>query len=191
MTGPSRSIADRIRRNEGRLLVGFVTVALCFYLFNVAHYVGQPLRIEESEWPQMSRAVYEHGIPEIPADENHRVRLLPDFSVERVTYVGLWHPPLYLYTLAGAMAISGPDATTSLRLVGALGLLCSCALLFLLAREIAPRQALRLGALSVGLLLIHPYAIQGSLFLDIDTGIYAPTFLLFIWLLVRFERRGD
>jgi len=180
-----------VRRRERTLLVCLVLAGLCFYAFNAAHYVDQPLRIEESEWPPMGKTVYEHGIPEISPEENHRIRLLKDYSVQQVDYVGLWHPPLYMYAMAAFIGVAGTDATTSLRLIGVMGLLACCVLLFLLAREVAPRRAFRLGAVSTFLLLIHPYAIQGSLFLDIDTSIYPATFLLFLWLLVRFDHRGD
>jgi hypothetical protein len=166
------------------LLAGVV-----FYSVNVAHYEGQPLRIEENEWPPMGRAVYEHGIPVISASENHRLRLLPSFQRDTADYNGLWHPPLYMYTMAGVMTIAGPDAAESLRLIGVAGLLSSCLLLFLISRELFGRNWFRIGAAASALLLVHPYAIQGSLFLDIDTSIYAPTFLLFSWLLIRFDAR--
>lgn len=174
---------------ERILLVCLLLLGLVFYSINAVHYEGQPLRIEETEWPPMGRAVYEHGVPRIPISENNRVRLLSNFQRDTADFNGLWHPPLYTYTLAGVMAIAGPDAVGALRLIGTTGLLISCLLLFLISRELFGRHWFRVGAVASALLLVHPYAIQGSLFLDIDTSIYGPAFLLFAWLLARFDSR--
>jgi hypothetical protein len=170
-------------------LIGLALLgALAFYLVNAAHYGHLPLRIEENEWPPMARAVHAHGKPEFPWFETHKVRLAPDLSVSKESYLGLWHPPLYLYVLGAAEVVLGTNASYTLRGVGVLSLLVSCLLLFVLARELMPRRWRLLGALASVLLLVHPYAIQGSAFLDIDTGMYAPIFLLFLWSVVRLDR---
>ena len=39
--------------------------------------------------------------------------------------------------------------------------------------------------------MIHPYAIQASLFLDIDDSVYAPPALLLVWLAIRFGKRDE
>ena len=168
------------------LLVG----SLGFYLVNAVHYEGMPLRIEENEWPRMGRGTYEHGIPLLHPNEDPRVYF--NDNLERIEYdaSGLWHPPTYMYAMAATMAVVGTDATASLRWIGVAGLLVCCVLIFLLGRELFPRHWFRVGAIASSLLLVHPYAIQGSLFLDIDTSIYAPTFLLFALLLAKYDKRG-
>ena len=47
------------------------------------------------------------------------------------------------------------------------------------------------GGVASILLLIHPFAIQGSVFLDIDPSIYTPTALLVIWLAIRYGRQEE
>lgn len=185
----ARSYARRLGV-ERALLAALVLIGLAFYLANAAHYESKPLRIEENEWPPMARAVYEHGIPLIHAGEDHRVTVSPDLKLYQADESGLWHPPLYMYTMAGFMAFAGPGAAESLRWIGVGGLLVCCLLLFLISRELFGRHWLRVASVASFLLLIHPYAVQGSLFLDIDTSIYAPTFLLFAWLLARYDARG-
>ena len=170
------------------ILVAILAATLGFYAVNVVHYENTPLRVEEGVWPLMARAVHDHGIPSLPADEDHRVRIEPDFSVRTDNLNGLWHPPLYVSMLAGSMFVLGRDAAESLRLVGVLGLLACCALFFLISRELFGSRWPLVGTAASALLLVQPYAIQGSMFLDIDTTIYAPLFLLFTWLLVRFDR---
>ena len=168
------------------LLVG----SLGFYLVNAVHYEGMPLRIEENEWPRMGRGTFEHGIPLLHPKEDPRVHLNENLERVENDASGLWHPPTYMYAMATVMAVVGTDATASLRWIGVAGLLLCCILIFLLGRELFPRHWFRVGAIASALLLVHPYAIQGGLFLDIDTSIYAPTFLLFALLVAKYDRRG-
>lgn len=177
------------RSARTRLLAGAIAaLVLGFFFVNAFHYGGMPLRIEENEWPPMAEAIFEKGKPIIAADETHKVRLLSTLQRDPSPTIGAWHPPLYLYTLAATMSVVGSDASNGLRLVGVLGLLASALLLLLIAREVTPRWRL-IGGVSAGLLLIHPYAIQGSVFLDIDNTIYAPLTLLVLWLAIRFGTR--
>jgi hypothetical protein len=169
------------------LLAG--VLALGFYLVNAVHFAKEPLRIEESEWPPMAKAIYETGKP-IIKEEPHRIRFTPDLSIEHSPRIGAWHPPLYLYTAAASMAVLGPDSGYRLRLVGVVGMLCAAALLLLIAREVT-RQWRLIGGVAAILLLIHPFAIQGSVFLDIDPQIYAPIALLAIWAAIRLAKRQE
>lgn len=169
------------------LLAGILTLAL--YCVNAVHYGNLPLRIEESEWPPMAKAVYETGEPITPAAEMRRIRFDEDLTVDESPVVGAWHPPLYIYTIGIAMAFFGTDSPHALRAVGAVGLLLTALLLIMIAREVTPRWRL-IGGVSAILLLIHPYAIQASLFLDIDNTVYAPPALLLLWLAIRFGKRA-
>ena len=162
-----------------------LAVALAFYLVNALHYAQQPLRIEENEWPPMARAITDHGRPVLPASESPKLRYTADGRPDVSAQNGAWHPPLYLYSLAAAMVVVGDDASYALRGVGIAGLLLSVVLLFALAREIVPRRWPVVGGAAAVLLLLHPYASQGSTFIDIDTSIYAPAILLMLWLAVR------
>lgn len=138
----------------------------------------------------MAKAVYETGEPITPAFEMHRLRFNEDLTIDQSPVIGAWHPPLYIYTIGVSMAFLGTDSPHALRAVGALGLLLCALLLILIARELTPRWRL-VGGVSAILLLIHPYAIQASLFLDIDNSIYAPPALLVVWLAIRFGKRDE
>jgi len=168
-------------------LMAAAAFAVAFYAVNALHYGDMPLRIEENEWPPMAQAIVDSGKPVIVAEDSHRVRFLPDLRIDPSPFVGAWHPPLYQYTLAAAAVVAGEDASNGLRAIGVLGLLASALMLLLIAREVTPRWRL-IGGVAAGLLIVHPYAIQGSLFLDIDNSIYAPLALLAMWLAIRFSR---
>jgi hypothetical protein len=182
-------LAAALRQTPIWLLVAGI-LALGFYCFNASHYGNMPLRIEESEWPPMAKAVFETGEPITAAGEMHRLRFNEDLTVDQSPIVGAWHPPLYIYAIGASMAFFGTDSPHMLRAVGALGLLVATLLLILIAREVTPRWRL-VGGVSAILLLLHPYAIQGSLFLDIDNSVYAPPALLVILLAIRYGKRPD
>lgn len=189
-------IAERASRRPSRLrsarlwLIVAGAAVLSFYAVNALHYGDMPLRIEENEWPPMAQAIFESGKPVIESgDGDHRVRFTPDLQVDASPLIGAWHPPLYQYTLAASMLVVGDDASYTLRAVGMLGLLAAALLLLLIAREVTPRWKL-VGGVAAGLLLLHPYAIQGSLFLDIDNTIYAPLALLALWVAIRCSRHA-
>jgi hypothetical protein len=171
-------------------LLAALTLALAFYCVNAVHFGKEPLRIEESEWPPMAKAIYETGKPIIEFDQTHRLRLNEDLTVDESPRIGAWHPPLYLYTLAASMTVLGTHSPYRLRLVGVVGLLASIALLFAIAREVTRRWRL-VGGIAAILALVHPFAIQGSVFLDIDPTIYAPLALLVVWLAIRYGRRSE
>jgi hypothetical protein len=181
----SRFIAGLAR--TPKWLLGLGALALAFYAFNAVHYGKLPLRIEECEWPPMAEAIFHTGKPVIQAFEAHRIRFTPEYTVDQTPIIGAWHPPLYLYSLAAEVAVVGTHSPYILRAMGMLSLLVSALLLLLIAREITSRWKL-IGGIASVLLLIHPYGIQGSLFLDIDTGIYAPLALLVMYLAIRFSK---
>lgn len=184
----SRLAAAIARTPRWLLIVG--ALALAFYCVNAIHYGNEPLRIEECEWPPMAEAIFDTGKPIIFADQTHRVRFNEDLSLDQSSFIGAWHPPLYLYTLAASMAVIGTDSPHLLRGVGVVGLLACALLLLLIAREVTPRWRL-VGGVAAILLLIHPFAIQGSVFLDIDPSIYTPPALLLIWLAIRYSKRQE
>jgi hypothetical protein len=192
-TKPTQFKLPRVNPVGGRWpawLLAALTLALVFYGINALHFAKQPLRIEEGEWPPMARAIFETGKPIIEADRTHRLRLEEDLSVDESPRIGAWHPPLYLYTLAASMTVLGTDSPYRLRLVGVAGLLISIGLLFLIAREVTRRWRL-VGGIAALLALIHPLAIQDSVFLDIDPSIYAPLALLVVWLAIRYGKSAE
>lgn len=186
-----RSRLDRVAdglRSTPPWLLAIGLAALAFFAVNALHYGQMPLRIEESEWPPMAEAIFETGKPVIAAEDTHRVRFTEDLRIDSTPLIGAWHPPLYQYAMAASMVVVGKDASRALRAVGVLGLLASALLLLLIAREVTARWRL-IGGIAAALLLVHPYAIQGSVFLDIDNSVYAPLSLLVLWLAIRFSRR--
>jgi hypothetical protein len=165
-------------------------LALGFYLVNAIHFVKEPIRIEESEWPPMAKAIYETGKPELSPDKTHVIRLTNEWTRETNPLIGAWHPPLYLYTAATSMAFLGTESPYRQRLVGVAALLLAAVLIVLIAREVTRRWQV-IGGVAAILLLINPFGIQGSTFLDIDTQVYAPILMLAIWLAIRFAKRRE
>jgi hypothetical protein len=149
---------------------GLVVAAFCIMAFTQA---GDPLHLDNFDFPAVAKAVTETGLPIYYRGED-----LPQHS-------GLYHPPLYIYTLAGWFDIFGrsPTAARSLSifcavLSGFLALLI-CRTLFgrRLTRQVAPFFLI--------LYLLNPFALQAFAIADVDTSILAPLFILTIWTTLR------
>lgn len=200
-TEPVTAVRPAASRRPGALLyrlgpartmiVVGMFAALVFYLVNALHYGQLPLRIEENEWPPMAAAIIDHGKPVIAADETHRLRFTSPTTTDQSPIIGAWHPPLYLYSVAASMLVLGDDASYSLRIIGVAGWLLTCMLVLLVARRLERKRWLQVGGAAVILLLIAPYTVQGSLFLDIDTQIYAPLILGYLYALLLFVERPE
>ena len=76
---------------------------------------------------------------------------------------GLWHPPLYLYTLGLGIKLFGASEATA-RGVGVVLMGLTAILVYLLGRQTIPPPAREWGALlAVGIFLASPLVIQSAL----------------------------
>lgn len=196
MAGTNATLGSALRflggswKGAPRWLLIAGVLALAFCLVNAVHFAKEPLRIEESEWPPMAKAVYETGKPVLAADKSHVIRLTAEYTRDTNALIGAWHPPLYLYTAGASMAILGTNSPYRLRAIGVVALLAAALLLIVIAREVLKRWQV-IGGVAAILLLLNTYAIQGSTFLDIDTQIYAPILLFAIWVAIRTAKRRE
>ena len=137
-------IAARLRPMAAWLLVA-LSVAFGFYCVNVSPLRSRSRfasrRASGRRWPRRST---KRAGPSSSSIRPTGMRFNEDLSVNESPTIGAWHPPLYLYTLAASMAVLGTHSPYRLRLVGAVGLMASIVLLFLIAREVtlavAPRR---------------------------------------------------
>jgi 4-amino-4-deoxy-L-arabinose transferase-like glycosyltransferase len=152
-------------------------VLLAGYLWVVAPQLHVPLFWDEVNFYWNGQAVAESGVPYANAG------FLGDRGAVGAQYqYGLWHPPLYLYTLGLAFWLFGASETTA-RGTGAALMGLTAVVVFLLGRLTIPRPARDWGALlAVGILLVSPLAIQSALVLDIDGTVL--TLLLTAWSLL-------
>jgi 4-amino-4-deoxy-L-arabinose transferase-like glycosyltransferase len=160
---------NRINLSSAALLaVAFVFLAL------VLAQAGKPYVLDEIDFPVAARATLESGLP-IHYRGEHDTQAL-----------ALWHPPLYIYLLAGYMGSFG-DSESSVRAFGALCALLTTWLGIVLMRslgEVRPVASVTFAAL----FLLNPYTLANATVPDIDTTILPITILLFILALTRVSR---
>ena len=170
----------------GRVIAG-IAVSLFVVLFVLQ--ADRPLNLDNMDFPAAAAATAQTGLPvyyrgEWPAGS-------PDTppvyyaGKERHGRIALYHPPLYVYTLAAWMRIMGTSASSAriLNLLCAIaaGLIALLTLGDLFGRDLA-RRAMPVFAI---VYLLNPFALQGFSILDIDTSIYPPLICLVIWASVR------
>lgn len=115
--------------------------------------LDSPVRYDESDFAAQAAGILEHGVPKVV--DNGDVRY------------GMWHPPLYLYSLAATRSAFGP-ANWSLRIAGLAWFAATAAVVWRVA-----------GPLPLCLLLLAPVVAQGALYLDIDNTSLAFALILF------------
>lgn len=160
----------------GAAVVWFAVVAF-LVLFAVS--ASKPLHLDDMDFPAAAEATAHTGQPVYYRGE------------ENPNHIGLFHPPLYIYLLASWFKLLGAGAAQA-RLFGA-----SCALLhvmciLLLVQTLFGSDYARRSAPWICLLfLLNSYTIQTAAITDIDSTIYGPLILIFLWTILRLSwRRG-
>jgi len=180
-----------------RIVPGLTLSAILYYAVLAWLQASTHYSSDEIEWGPQAEAILRRGAP-VLEEGDWRFLVSPDSHVRQSggrTY-GLWHPPLYLMALAGHIAIFGAS-TKSVRLFGALCFLAALVLTGRLARSLArragmqPEPAALCGWLAVALLTVNPYAVQGSVFVDIDNTLLIPFQILFFAAFFRWAERAS
>ena len=128
--------------------------------------------IDEAEFPLVAKAISETGRPVYYRGEDNP------------KYVGIWHPPLYTYSLAAWQQLFGSSHSAS----RAYGLFCALVAAFfgwLILRRLFPSSAPLLAVGWLALYLLHPYVIQSALIPDIDTTALVAISMVFLWLIAE------
>jgi hypothetical protein len=158
--------------NEARisrpLLLLVHAVAVLVFALSVARLLGSPLRFDEVEFADMARWTAKYGVPKVPyADEP---ALHPEaFRIVngRDAHLGMWHPPMYVYSLALGFALLGASDLV-FRGVGLAWLALSFAMVFWTTRSLRPTASRLERLLPITLALLNPFVVEAALYLDID-----------------------
>ena len=147
------------------------------YLWLASGQLRAPLAWDEVNFYWNAQAIAETGVPYANAG------FLGDRGEIGGRYqYGLWHPPLYLYTLGLAFRLFGASELVA-RGTGLVLMLLTAIVVYLLGRQTIPPPAREWGALlAVAIFVVSPLVIQSALVLDIDGTVL--TLLLALWSLV-------
>ncbi len=146
----------------GRALNRAAWLAAAAALILFAIPAATPLYLDNMDFPAVAKAASETGLPiYYRGEENPR-------------HSGLYHPPLYIYSLAAWFRLWGFGEVQA-RLFGLLclflhGWIVLCGIRLLFGKEAESRIAPWFWIL----FLLNPYALQGAAVLDIDTAVYGP-----------------
>lgn len=122
---------------------------------------GQPFHLDNVDYSVATEAAARTGLT-----VHYRGEFAPDFTA-------LFHPPLYIYTLAAWSRIFGWGETQA----RIFGFFCSLLLGWIwlrIFRTVAEADAREASAWFWPLFLLHPFTLQGASIIDIDTTIYGP-----------------
>ena len=160
---------DRIGRIAPAVIIVIVALASAGLFFQQSQ---QRYVIDEAEFPLVAKAISETGIPQYYRGED-----LPE-------NIGIWHPPLYPYTLAIWQQAFG-SSHSAVRAYGLFCALLSAVFGLLILHRLFPACAQWLGAVWLFVFLLHPYVIQSALLPDIDTTALVAISMIILWLLTE------
>lgn len=147
--------------------------ALLLFLSLAAHQAAKPLHLDDMDFPAVAEATAHSGRPIYYRGE------------ENPLHSGLYHPPLYIYTLAGWFRLFGGGPAQS-RMFGALcAILQGWLVLRILGRLFGEERVRRWSWLFWPVFLLNPYTLQASAIADIDSTIYGPLLALVLWTVIR------
>jgi hypothetical protein len=174
-----------VTRTARGLLIALHLSALFVFLFTIVQYLDKPLRFDETEWVRHAGGILAHGVPMLTLAEDRAI----DFPTPDPwgAHYGMWHPPLYEYTLAAGIAAFGGHNWVY-RGVSLACLLLSLWLSWAIVRLLMPGSPRLLRALPISLALCIPLVTEGGLFLDIDNTVLLPILLA---MLLRFLRTSN
>jgi hypothetical protein len=166
----------RVPALQSRLL-GPVLAIACFAALAVAQ-ADEPLHLDNMDFPAAAEATAKTWRPVY-----YRGEFNPQHSA-------LYHPPLYVYTLALWFRLFGSGRAQA-RVFGALcAVLLGMVTVALSRRLLGPRSRVIDWAVWP-VFLLQAYTLQASAILDIDTSIYGPLLLLLIAAAIRLGRPVD
>ena len=147
--------------------------AVLLFLVLAAHQAAKPLHLDNMDFPAVAEATAHSGKPVYYRGEENRL------------HSGLYHPPLYIYTLAAWFRLFGFGPAQA-RMFGALcALLQGWLALQILSLLFGSERVRQWSWLFWPLFLLNPYTLQGSAIADIDSTIYGPLLSLVLFSALR------
>jgi len=157
--------------DRNRLNSWATVLVIALFIAMVFSQAGKKFALDEVDFPVLAKAISETGMP-----YHYRGETDP-------SSLGLWHPPLYAYSLAAFVKVFGFNENT----VRAFGMFCTLLSAFL-ALEVYGKlfhpqtiERKRFSPLFLSLFLLHPYTIANTTVPDIDSTLLPISLLLFVY----------
>jgi hypothetical protein len=169
-------------QNRDKFAIFLNTLVIGLFVVLIFAQAGKKFVLDEIDFPIVAQATSQSALPIYYRGE------------QQPEHLGIYHPPLYIYSLAGFIKAVGFSENT----IRAFGMLCTlitaflCTLIF---DKLFPHAAGRKYFVSafLSLFLLHPYTLANTTLPDIDQTVLPITVSLFVFaLLHRFPlRRPD
>jgi hypothetical protein len=153
------------------MLKGFI---ISLFIILVSLQAGKKFVLDEIDFPVVAQATSETGVPVYYRGE------------ESPRHLGLYHPPLYIYSLAVFMKFFGYSEAT-VRIFGMLCTLTVALLCSLIIRKLIPDTTIKhyMTLIFLSLFLLHPYTLANTTLPDIDQTVLPVTMLLFVYMMLK------
>ena len=201
MASDSEAAADEPAGGEGaaaRAASRWAPLAsVILFLALSAYQADKPLHLDNMDFPAAAEAVVDTGWPIYyrgewtgrPEPGQWRPSRWSGAPLGEAEWAALYHPPLYVYLLAGWFAVLGKGAMQA-RLFGALCAVLLCWLTVRLSRLLSLRSREFDWAIWP-IVLLQAYTLQASGIVDIDTSIYGPLLVGLATAAIYLARRSD
>lgn len=149
-------------------------IIIGLFLIMVASQSQSKFLLDEIDFPAVAKATSESGRPVYYRGEENK------------QHIGIYHPTLYINTLAAYIRIWG-YSENNIRAFGAICTLITALLIVLISRQIISDKNILEFTENIFLFvfLIHPYTIANTTLPDIDTTVLPITMLCFIYFLLK------
>lgn len=149
-------------------------IIIGLFLVMVASQSQSKFLLDEIDFPAVAKATSETGRPVYYRGEENK------------QHIGIYHPTLYINSLAAYIKIWG-YSENNIRAFGAICTLISALLIVLISRQIILDKKILEFTENIFLFvfLIHPYTIANTTLPDIDTTVLPITMLCFVYFLLR------
>jgi len=149
-------------------------IAILVFVFLAWLQAGKPLQLDNMDFPAVAAATADSGLPVYYRGEDNPQA------------VGLYHPPLYIYALAGWFKLFGAGPVAA-RMFDVLCAIVAGFVALRIVRDVfGPEAARKIAPAFFIVYLLNPFALQTFSIADIDTSIYVPLILSAVWAPMRF-----
>ncbi|MCS7002676.1 MAG: glycosyltransferase family 39 protein, partial [Dehalococcoidia bacterium] len=165
----------------GLLLFGAAALALIWPM------LGKPYVYDEVSFAQVAEGVVRTGLPYA----NVGFMINEKGELDKQFQYGLWHPPMYVFTLGWWMSVFGISATSA-RLFGVFTMMLTALFVALTARTALRDHPNRDGFALWGaaLYIFNPLTLQSALLLDIDGTVLTVMLMALVWLYLVVQNWG-
>ncbi|MFH1783263.1 MAG: glycosyltransferase family 39 protein [Candidatus Omnitrophota bacterium] len=159
-----------------------IAIGLLFSSIIISFNINKPFNLDEQEFACAAHNVIIKGIPLIEVDETYSERY-------EGQPLGLWHPPLYIYTLSLAFKILGESVLTARGLGFLFHLVTFIFFILICGKLFKDKEFYIVSSIAAIFYCINPIITQYTLLIDIDGGMLLLGMIGFSYFFISLDER--